>query len=82
MSTSVTANTLQQSALVAALTDEITALKSDVKQLNRQLDWFKKQLFGSKSEKRVLDNPDQPLLTGLTGEPVPPLPAQEKQTIT
>tara|TARA_R110001599_G_scaffold323498_1_gene534991 strand:- start:128 stop:544 length:417 start_codon:yes stop_codon:yes gene_type:complete len=68
-------NSADQSALVETLSEEVAQLK-------RQLAWFKEQLFGSKSEKRVIDNPDQPLLTGLMGEPVEPLPPVEKQKIT
>ncbi|MGV0034787.1 MAG: transposase domain-containing protein [Candidatus Azotimanducaceae bacterium WSBS_2022_MAG_OTU7] len=63
-----------QSVLLQALSEENTQLK-------RQLVWFKNQLFGAKSEKRVIDNPDQLLLTGLAGEAAPPLPAPAKQKI-
>ena len=61
------ADTADSSALIQALSEENAQLK-------RQLAWFKQQLFGSKSEKRVIENPEQPLLTGLMGEPVKPLP--------
>jgi len=75
---------------IAAITDTnstdqavlLQALSEENAQLKRQLAWFKEQLFGSKSEKRVIDNPDQPLLTGLMGEPVESLPPVEKQKIT
>lgn len=33
-------------------------------QLQQQVDWFKRQLFGRKSEKHVVDNPDQANLFG------------------
>jgi transposase len=69
------ANAADPSVLVQALSEENAQLK-------RQLAWFKQQLFGSKSEKRVIDNPDQPLLTGLMGEPVEALPPADKQKIT
>ena len=72
---STDANIADQSVLLAVLSEENAQLK-------RQLAWFKEQLFGSKSEKRVIDNPDQPLLTGLMGEPVEPLPPVDKQKIT
>jgi len=72
---STDAHTADPSVLVQALSEENAQLK-------RQLAWFKQQLFGSKSEKRVIDNPDQPLLTGLMGEPVKPLPPADKQQIT
>jgi len=35
--------------------DEIKALKEDILVLKQQLDWFKRQLFGRKSEKQLLD---------------------------
>ena len=35
--------------------EEIQALKEDVLVLKQQLDWFKRQLFGRKSEKQLLD---------------------------
>ena len=72
---STDANPANQSVLLQALSEENAQLK-------RQLAWFKNQLFGAKSEKRVIDNPDQPLLTGLMGEPVEPLPPVDKQRIT
>ena len=71
-------------AATATLTDaeKVRVLEAQVQSLQQQLDWFKQQLFGSKSEKRVIDNPDQPLLTGLMGEPVEALPPADKQKIT
>jgi hypothetical protein len=72
---STDANSADSSVLVQALSEENAQLK-------RQLAWFKQQLFGGKSEKRVIENPDQPLLTGLMGEPVEPLPPADKQKIT
>ena len=51
--------------------------------LKRQLDWFKQQLFGSTSERQPVDsNPDQPLLTGLEGDAVAPLPERPTESIT
>lgn len=76
------ADSNQVGALIQTLSDEVASLRVDNEQLKRQLDWFKKQLFGPTSEKRVLDNPDQPVLNGLMGDPVPPLPERPKQTIT
>ena len=61
-----------QAALMAALE------KIDAQQ--QQLDWFKRQLFGEKSEKRLeLDNPDQMDLGSAfkVAEPAPP-PETEK----
>ncbi len=43
--------------------------------LQQQVDWFKRQLFGRKSEKHIMDNPDQTQLFGQAqDEALPPLP--------
>lgn len=58
------------------------ALQVQVQSLSQQLAWFRRQLFGTKSERRVVeDNPHQPLLDGLidTAEPVS---APATETIT
>jgi len=56
-------------------------LKEEVQQLKNQLDWFKRQIFGEKSEKHIFDNPLQSSL--LDNEAIKAtLPAEEKQTIT
>jgi transposase len=45
---------------VAALLASHRSLEAQVAQLQHQLDWFKKQLFGSKSERRLIEpSPDQ-----------------------
>lgn len=45
---------------VAALLASHRSLEDEVVELKRQLNWFKKQLFGSKSERRLIDvSPDQ-----------------------
>jgi transposase len=52
------------------------ALSEQVRQLQHQLDWFKRQLFGEKSEKRdMADNPFQHTITDLLKE----LPAVEQK---
>jgi len=38
---------------LAAVLDEKTALKDQVSELQQQLDWFKRQLFGEKSERQL-----------------------------
>ena len=74
--------TLQTPLDATMLQAEITALKSQVAQLTHQLDWFKRQLFGRKSERRLIEpNPDQPQLDGFNV--ARPEAAQvEKETIT
>lgn len=39
-------------------------LKEEIKLLKLRIEWFEKQLFGKKSEKRVIDNPHQADLLG------------------
>ena len=41
------------------LATQVAALQAENAALKQQLDWFKRQLFGRKSEKRLIDNPDQ-----------------------
>lgn len=67
---------------IQAERDKNLELEQKVQSLEQQLDWFKRQLFGRKSEKRILEpNPEQPLLNGF--EPDPPAPSTpDKQTIT
>jgi len=53
----------------AIMAEKMVLLQAENQSLKSQLDWFKKQLFGQKSEKRLIDdNPDQAsLLEGLGG---------------
>jgi len=62
--------------------DKVLVLEQRVQSLEQQLDWFKRQLFGRKSEKRLLEpDPNQPLLDGFEAKaPAPVEP--DKQTIT
>lgn len=41
------------------LREQLGAQAEAIRQLTHQLDWFKKQLFGPKSEKQVYDIPEQ-----------------------
>jgi transposase len=52
-------------------------LEQTVQSLEQQLDWFKRQLFGRKSEKRALEpNPHQPVLNGFdSSSPAVDMPA-------
>lgn len=61
------------------LTKQLQAQQEQNSELKHQLDWFKRQLFGEKSEKRLIDAPGQGDL--LAGEAKPPLSA-ERETIT
>ncbi len=55
-------------------------LRNEVKHLQEQLDWFKRQIFGKKSEKYVDKKNDQQLyFEGF--DRLAPVPTEEKQTI-
>ena len=50
--------------------------------IKQQLDWFKRQLFGNKSEKRLIDHPDQLDMGSLLGDPAPPSESAPTEQIT
>ena len=55
-----TANTENTASDPNELDRQMASLVQENKELKRQLDWFKKQIFGQKSEKRsLIDHPDQ-----------------------
>ena len=58
--------------------DEVVALREENTALKHRLAWFERQLFGQKSEKRPVDNPQQ---ASLLGEPAP-TPEPEGETVT
>ncbi len=58
-------------------------LEAKVNTLTQQLEWFKRQLFGRKSEKRLLvDSPQQPLLDGLLDSETPEPSSEPSETVT
>jgi transposase len=66
----------------AAIQERNQFLESRVIELERQLNWLRKQVFGEKSERRLVDlNPDQLPLAGLLGDVPKPLPVAT-ETIT
>ena len=72
-------------ALESLTRDELVAshhrLEGQVAELARQLQWFRTQLFGSTSEKRVDPNPHQMVLGEAFAPPEPPV-EQDKEKIT
>lgn len=54
-------------------------LREQLQVMQRQLDWFKKQLFGPKSEKQVYDLPGQDSLFQKGDAPVPEKPPEEEK---
>ncbi len=64
------------------LREQLGAQAEAIRQLTHQLDWFKKQLFGPKSEKQVYVLPEQDSLFQPDEAPLPEKPAgEEKRTI-
>lgn len=63
--------------------DRVQALEAQLKTAQHQLAWFKRQLFGSKSEKQLTIDPavQQSLLTGLV-DPAPAAPQETTETRT
>ena len=68
----------------AQLREDLATLSADSAGLKQQLDWFKRQLFGRKSEKRLdVDPAVQGNLLSALGVTTPPPPKDEpKETIT
>jgi transposase len=72
-------NVEQTDVSYEALLAQTRLQQEQIAELQHQLDWFKRQLFGRKSEKRLIDSPDQGDL--LAGEAKPPQRAAT-ETIT
>ena len=60
----------------ATLEEENTHLKTKslemearISSLQQQVDWFKRQIFGRKSEKQIIDESHQPMLTVISQIP-------------
>ena len=57
-------NRQQIEALLAQQVEQNASLSEKISSLQQQLDWFKRQFFGRKSEKPLIDNPSQASLFG------------------
>ena len=57
-------------------------VESENRALKRQLEWYEKQFFGRKSERRPLDPPQQTHFHDALGEPPETPPEPESRTIT
>lgn len=57
----------------------ISVLEAENQSPKQQLDWFKRQLFGRKSEKRLVEHPDQLGLAELLSDASPPKPAPTEE---
>ena len=66
---STTNNTVNKTSVLEA---EVGFLRDENQQLKHRVAWFEKQLFGQKSEKRLIENPYQHNFLGepTTTEPV------------
>ena len=69
-------------AVIRSLQAEIATLKQQLDQARHQLDWFKRQLFGRKSEKRIIENPQQLDLGVLLGDTPPAAEPEPTEEIT
>jgi transposase len=69
-------------ARLASLQSGMDTLKAENDALKQQLAWFKRQLFGRKSEKRLIDNPDQLGLADVLGEAVTTEPGPATQAVS
>ena len=58
------------------LTEANRALAAELAEVQRQVAWFQRQLFGQKSERRVLDPAGRQLLLGELPEEVVPAATQ------
>ena len=69
---------------MTALRAENDALKEQLQTLKTQLDWFKRQLFGQRSEKRLIIDPaiQADLLAGLDGDMIATSQTAGKQKIS
>ena len=74
---------MSSTAHIEKLERQNAELCAELDSLKQQLDWFKRQLFGSKSEKRLDVDPSVQgnLLAGLGVTPPPPKD-EPKETIT
>ena len=63
-----------------ALATENAQLREQLQAMKRELDWFKKQVFGAKSEKQPFEIPGQSSLLTLQNAPVPEHPSEQKRT--
>jgi transposase len=76
--------TLEEQAATLSPADMVALLAENAK-LKRQVEWFQRQLFGRKSEKRLREpDPDQLTLAGLLTTPVAPAdqPPPPTETVT
>jgi transposase len=75
-------NDTPRQSCYAELQAAYNSSESENENLKRQVAWFQKQMFGSKSERRLVEaNPDQLLLAGLLGEAIKPEPV-ETETVS
>ena len=68
--------------VIQSLQSALETAQAEIAALKQQLEWFKRQLFGRKSEKRLVDDPDQLDLGALLGETSPPAEPAPTEEIT
>jgi transposase len=67
---------------VRQLRSENAQLRQQLQSLQQQLDWFKRQLFGRKSEKRLIESADQLDISQLFDQPLPEQSVPDTEQIT
>ena len=67
---------------VEQLQAENAQLHQQLQSLQQQLDWFKRQLFGRKSEKRLIESPDQLDISQLFDQPLAEQSVPDTEQIT
>ena len=68
--------------VIQSLQSALEASRSEIAALKHQPDWFKRQLFGRKSEKRIIEHPDQLDLSALLGDAASPSEPEATEEIT
>ena len=69
-------------AVIQSLQSALATAQAEIATLKQQLDWFKRQLFGRKSEKRLIEHPDQLDFGALLGETASPGEPESTEEIT
>jgi len=69
-------------AVIQSLQSALEVAQGKIAALEQQLAWFKRQLFGRKSEKRIIEHPEQLDLGALLGEAPSPAEPEATEEIT
>lgn len=73
---------IDPAAVIQSLQSALEQSRAEVAALKQQLDWFQRQLFGRKSEKRIFEHPHQLDFSTLLGDVPPPAEPAPTEEIT